>query len=103
MIVLVNGKGTLEEWRARTCRTAPVPGGTTKDAWGGFIDHLKNNWPQARKRQDYARIEIAFWGTLGGDPELKTAKSGNAFAVMNVAVTVGKDDTGKDTRLKERE
>jgi hypothetical protein len=48
-------------------------------------------------------IETAFWGTLGGDPELKTAKSGNAFAVMNVAVTVGRDDTGKDTRLKERE
>jgi single-strand DNA-binding protein len=41
-------------------------------------------------------LECAFWGTLGGDPELKTAKSGNAFAVMNVAVTVGKDDAGKD-------
>jgi single-strand DNA-binding protein len=42
-------------------------------------------------------IECAFRGTLGGDPERKTAKSGNAFAVMNVAVTVGKDDAGKDT------
>lgn len=41
-------------------------------------------------------IECAFWGTLGGDPELKTAKSGNAFAVMNIAVAVGRDDAGKD-------
>jgi single stranded DNA-binding protein len=41
-------------------------------------------------------IETAFWGVLGKDPELKTSKTGNAFATMNVAVTVGKADDGKD-------
>ena len=42
-------------------------------------------------------IETAFWGTLGRDPELKTSRAGNAYASLNVAVTVGKDDTsGKD-------
>ena len=41
-------------------------------------------------------IETAFWGVLGKDPELRTSKTGNAFATMNVAVTVGKADDGKD-------
>jgi single-stranded DNA-binding protein len=41
-------------------------------------------------------IETAFWGVLGKDPEPKTSKTGNAFATMNVAVTVGKADDGKD-------
>jgi len=41
-------------------------------------------------------IETAFWGTLGKDPELKTSKTGNPFATMNVAVTVGHADDGKD-------
>ena len=41
-------------------------------------------------------IECAFWGVLGKDPELRTSKTGNAFATMNVAVTVGKADDGKD-------
>ena len=41
-------------------------------------------------------IETAFWGTLGKDPELKTSKTGNPFATMNVAVTVGQSDDGKD-------
>lgn len=40
-------------------------------------------------------IETAFWGTLGADPELK-ASSGKPFATMNVAVTVGQADDGKD-------
>lgn len=41
-------------------------------------------------------LECAFWGTLGRDPELRTSKAGNPFASLNVAVTVGKDDAGKD-------
>ncbi len=41
-------------------------------------------------------IETAFWGTLGKDPELKTSKTGNPFATMNVVVTVGTSDDGKD-------
>lgn len=41
-------------------------------------------------------IETAFWGTLGADPELKTSKGGNPFAIFNVAVTVGHADDGKD-------
>jgi single stranded DNA-binding protein len=41
-------------------------------------------------------IEAAFWGVLGKDPELRTSKTGNPFATMNVVVTVGKDDDGKD-------
>ena len=39
-------------------------------------------------------IEAAFWGVLGNDPELKTSKSGKAFAEMSVFVTVGQDDNG---------
>jgi single-stranded DNA-binding protein len=39
-------------------------------------------------------IETAFWSTLGKD--LRTSKTGNAFATMNVAVTVDKTDNGKD-------
>ena len=41
-------------------------------------------------------IETAFWGVLGKDPELKTSKTGKAFANMNVVVTVGEADNGKD-------
>lgn len=41
-------------------------------------------------------IEAAFWGVLGKDPELKTSKTGKAFATMNVVVTVGETDDGKD-------
>ncbi len=41
-------------------------------------------------------IETAFWGTLGKDPELKTSKTGNPFTTMNVVVTVGTSDDGKD-------
>ena len=39
-------------------------------------------------------IEAAFWGVLGNDPELKTSKSGKAFAQMSVVVSVGQDDSG---------
>jgi single-strand DNA-binding protein len=41
-------------------------------------------------------IETAFWGVLGNDPELKTSKSGKAFAQMSVVVAVGQGDDGKD-------
>ena len=41
-------------------------------------------------------IETAFWGTLGKGPELKTSKAGTPYTGMNVVVTVGKDDNGKD-------
>jgi len=41
-------------------------------------------------------IETAFWGTLGKNPELKTSKTGNPFTTMNVVVTVGTSDHGKD-------
>jgi len=41
-------------------------------------------------------IEAAFWATLAKDPELRTSKTGNPFATMNVTVTVGKSDDGKD-------
>ena len=41
-------------------------------------------------------IECAFWGVLGKDPELKTSKTGNPFTTMNVVVTVGASDDGKD-------
>jgi single stranded DNA-binding protein len=41
-------------------------------------------------------IEAAFWGMLGKDPELKTSKTGKAFATMNVVVTVGEADDCKD-------
>lgn len=41
-------------------------------------------------------IETAFWGVLGKDPELKTSKTGNPFATMNVVVTVGASDDGRD-------
>jgi Single-strand binding protein family len=41
-------------------------------------------------------IETAFWGTLGIDPELKTSKAGTAYTGMNVVVTVGATDEGKD-------
>jgi hypothetical protein len=41
-------------------------------------------------------IEAAFWGTLGKDPELRTSKTGNPFATLSVAVTVGQADDGKD-------
>jgi single-stranded DNA-binding protein len=41
-------------------------------------------------------IETAFWGVLGKDPELKTSKAGTPYAGMNVVVTVGKADDGKD-------
>ena len=41
-------------------------------------------------------IETAFWGTLGKDPELKTSKGGTPYAGMNVVVTVGTDDNGKE-------
>jgi single-strand DNA-binding protein len=41
-------------------------------------------------------IECAFWGALGRDPELKTSKAGTPYAGMNVVVTVGAADDGKD-------
>jgi single-strand DNA-binding protein len=41
-------------------------------------------------------IETAFWGVLGKDPQLKTSKNGKAFTNMNVVVTVGQADDGKD-------
>jgi hypothetical protein len=41
-------------------------------------------------------IETAFWATLGKDPELRTSKTGNPFATMNVVVSVGQSDEGKD-------
>jgi len=41
-------------------------------------------------------IEAAFWAVIGKDPELKTSKTGKAFATMNVVVTVGEADDGKD-------
>ena len=41
-------------------------------------------------------IETAFWGTLGKDPELKTSRTGTAYTGMNVVVTVGQSDDGKD-------
>ncbi len=41
-------------------------------------------------------IETAFWGVLGQDPELKTSKTGKAFASFGCAVTVGEADNGKD-------
>ncbi len=41
-------------------------------------------------------IECAFLGVLEKDPELKTSKTGKAFATMNVVVTVGEADNGKD-------
>jgi single-strand DNA-binding protein len=41
-------------------------------------------------------LETAFWGVLGKDPELKTSKAGTPYAGMNVVVTVGKADDGKD-------
>lgn len=41
-------------------------------------------------------IECAFWGALGKNPELKTSKAGTPYAGMNVVVTVGKSDDGKD-------
>ena len=41
-------------------------------------------------------IEAALWGVLGKDPELKISKGGTPFATMNVVVTVGKADDGKD-------
>jgi single stranded DNA-binding protein len=51
---------------------------------------------QTRKDIAVRGLEVAFWGTLGGDPELKISKSEKRFAVFNVAVTVGHDDDGKD-------
>ena len=41
-------------------------------------------------------IEAAFWAVIGKDPELKTSKAGNSFPTINVTVTVGKADDGKD-------
>ena len=41
-------------------------------------------------------IETAFWGTLGKDPELKTGRTGTAYAPMSIVVTVGQSDDGKD-------
>lgn len=41
-------------------------------------------------------LECAFWGVLGKDPELKTSKGGAPYTGMNIAVTVGKSDDGKD-------
>lgn len=41
-------------------------------------------------------IEAAFWGVLGKDPELKTSKSGTPYTGMNIVVTVGTSDDGKD-------
>ena len=41
-------------------------------------------------------IECAFWATLGKDPSLRTSKTGNPFATMNVVITVGTADDGKD-------
>jgi single-strand DNA-binding protein len=41
-------------------------------------------------------IETAFWGTLGKNPELKTSKAGTPYAGMNVVVTVGLTDDGRD-------
>jgi len=41
-------------------------------------------------------IESALWGVLGKDPELKISKTGTPFTTMNVTVTVGKADDGKD-------
>jgi single stranded DNA-binding protein len=51
---------------------------------------------QQRKDTAVRGIEAAFWGVLGKDPELKTSKTGKAFATMNVVVTVGEADDGKD-------
>ena len=41
-------------------------------------------------------IEVAFWGVLGNEPELKTSKNGKAFMSMSVVVTIGAADDGKD-------
>jgi single stranded DNA-binding protein len=41
-------------------------------------------------------IEAAYWGVLGKDPELRTSKTGKPFATMNVVVTIGESDDGKD-------
>lgn len=41
-------------------------------------------------------IEVACWGTLGKDPELKTSKAGTLYAGMNVVVVTGTTDDGKD-------
>jgi single-strand DNA-binding protein len=41
-------------------------------------------------------IEACFQGVLGKDVELKTSKSGTLYAALNIVVTVGKDDDGKD-------
>jgi single-strand DNA-binding protein len=41
-------------------------------------------------------IESAFFGTLGRDPELRTSRNGNPYLTLSIAVTVGRDDAGKD-------
>jgi single-strand DNA-binding protein len=41
-------------------------------------------------------IECALEGVLGKDPELKVSKGGTPYAGLNIVVTVGKDDDGKD-------
>lgn len=41
-------------------------------------------------------IEVAFWATLGKDPELKTSKGGTLYCGMNAVCSVGKDDNDKD-------
>ena len=41
-------------------------------------------------------IECAFWGVLGKDPELKTSEDRQPVQTMNVVVTVGQSDDGKD-------
>ena len=46
------------------------------------------------KGSEMRGIEAAFWGVLGNDPELKTSKSGKAFAQMSIVVTTGQDDNG---------
>ena len=40
-------------------------------------------------------LEVAAWGQLGADPELRTSKAGKPFCSMSVAVTTGADDDGK--------
>jgi single-strand DNA-binding protein len=41
-------------------------------------------------------IEAAFWGVLAKDPERRTSKTGKPFATMNVAVTIGNSDDGRE-------
>jgi hypothetical protein len=42
-------------------------------------------------------IECAGFGIIARLPELKTGKSGTPYCSVNVGVTVGQDEAGKDT------